>query len=107
MNGIVLMLVAAVVLGFAATLLYGRLSTSGALTLLALTPCPLHGGWQELPPASCLHRVLPPVQLHLRAGPVTRTIVAMVGPAAQTSPGSLTGGIFFGAVHDFGASTLP
>ena len=68
MNGIVIVLVAAVVL-VAGYLLYGRwLARTWGIDAEALTPARRMEDGKNFSPASCFTAVLAPVQLHLRRG---------------------------------------
>ena len=103
MNGVVLMLVAAVVLA-AGYLLYGRwLANTWGVDRDALTPaCRMKDG-RDFSPASAFTAFSHQFSSICGAGPVTGTIVAMAFGWLPVVLWVLVGGIFFGAVHDFGA----
>ena len=103
MNGIVLMLVAAVVLA-AAYLLYGRwLAKSWGVDKDALTPARRMENEKDFSPVSSFMAFSHQFSSICGAGPVTGTIVAMAFGWLPVVLWVLVGGIFFGAVHDFGA----
>ena len=103
MNGIVLMLVAAVVLA-AGYLGYGRwLANKWGLDASALTPAHRMEDGKSFSPASCFTAFSHQFSSICGAGPVTGTIVAMAFGWLPVVLWVLVGGIFFGAVHDFGA----
>ena len=103
MNGIVLMLVAAVVLA-AAYLLYGKwLAKSWGVDADALTPARRMENGKDFHPASAFTAFSHQFSSICGAGPVTGTIVAMAFGWVPVVLWVLVGGIFFGAVHDFGA----
>ncbi len=103
MNGIVLMLVAAVVLA-AAYLLYGRwLANSWGVDKDALTPARRMENEKDFSPVSSFMAFSHQFSSICGAGPVTGTIVAMAFGWLPVVLWVLVGGIFFGAVHDFGA----
>lgn len=103
MNGVVLMVVAAAV--FAAGYLgYGRwLASKWGVDREALTPaCRMEDG-KNFSPASAFTVFSHQFSSICGAGPVTGTIVAMAFGWLPVVLWVLVGGIFFGAVHDFGA----
>ena len=103
MNGIVLMLVAAVVLA-CGYLLYGRwLSNKWGVDAKALTPARRMEDGNSFSPASAFTVFSHQFSSICGAGPVTGTIVAMAFGWLPVVLWVLIGGIFFGAVHDFGA----
>ena len=103
MNGIVLMLVAAVVLA-CGYLLYGRwLSNKWGVDAKALTPARRMENGKSFSPASAFTVFSHQFSSICGAGPVTGTIVAMAFGWLPVVLWVLIGGIFFGAVHDFGA----
>ncbi len=103
MNGIVLMLVAAVVLA-AAYLLYGKwLAKSWGVDADAITPARRMENGKDFHPASAFTAFSHQFSSICGAGPVTGTIVAMAFGWVPVVLWVLVGGIFFGAVHDFGA----
>ena len=103
MNGIVLMLVAAVVLA-CGYLLYGRwLSNKWGVDAKALTPARRMEDGKSFSPASAFTVFSHQFSSICGAGPVTGTIVAMAFGWLPVVLWVLIGGIFFGAVHDFGA----
>lgn len=103
MNGIVLMLVAAVVLA-CGYLLYGRwLSNKWGVDAKALTPARRMEDGKSFSPASAFTVFSHQFSSICGAGPVTGTIVAMAFGWLPVVLWVLVGGIFFGAVHDFGA----
>lgn len=103
MNGIVLMLVAAVVL-VCGYLLYGRwLSNKWGVDAKALTPARRMEDGNSFSPASAFTVFSHQFSSICGAGPVTGTIVAMAFGWLPVVLWVLIGGIFFGAVHDFGA----
>ncbi len=103
MNGVVLMVVAAAVLA-AGYLGYGRLLASKwGVDREALTPaCRMEDG-KNFSPASAFTVFSHQFSSICGAGPVTGTIVAMAFGWLPVVLWVLVGGIFFGAVHDFGA----
>lgn len=103
MNGVVLMVVAAAVLA-AGYLGYGRwLASKWGVDREALTPaCRMEGG-KNFSPASAFTVFSHQFSSICGAGPVTGTIVAMAFGWLPVVLWVLVGGIFFGAVHDFGA----
>ena len=103
MNGIVLMLVAAVVLA-CGYLLYGRwLSNKWGVDAKALTPARRMEDGKSFSPASAFTVFSHQFSSICGAGPVTGTIVAMAFGWLPVVLWVLIGGIVFGAVHDFGA----
>ena len=103
MNGVVLMVVAAAVLA-AGYLGYGRwLASKWGVDREALTPaCRMEDG-KNFSPASAFTVFSHQFSSICGAGPVTGTIVAMAFGWLPVALWVLVGGIFFGAVHDFGA----
>ena len=103
MNGVVLMVVAAAVL-VAGYLGYGRwLASKWGVDREALTPaCRMEDG-KNFSPASAFTVFSHQFSSICGAGPVTGTIVAMAFGWLPVVLWVLVGGIFFGAVHDFGA----
>lgn len=103
MNGVVLMVVAAAVLA-AGHLGYGRwLASKWGVDREALTPaCRMEDG-KNFSPASAFTVFSHQFSSICGAGPVTGTIVAMAFGWLPVVLWVLVGGIFFGAVHDFGA----
>lgn len=103
MNGVVLMVVAAAVLA-AGYLGYGRwLASKWGVDREALTPaCRMEDG-KNFSPASAFAVFSHQFSSICGAGPVTGTIVAMAFGWLPVVLWVLVGGIFFGAVHDFGA----
>lgn len=103
MNGVVLMVVAAAVLA-AGYLGYGRwLASKWGVDRDALTPaCRMEDG-KNFSPASAFTVFSHQFSSICGAGPVTGTIVAMAFGWLPVVLWVLVGGIFFGAVHDFGA----
>lgn len=103
MNGIVLMVVAAVVL-VCGYLFYGRwLANKWGVDADAVTPARRMEDGQNFTPASCFTVFSHQFSSICGAGPVTGTIVAMAFGWLPVVLWVLVGGIFFGAVHDFGA----
>ncbi len=103
MNGIVLMVAAAVVLA-GAYLLYGRwLANKWGVDANALTPARRMEDGKSFSPASAFTVFSHQFSSICGAGPVTGTIVAMAFGWLPVVLWVLIGGIFFGAVHDFGA----
>lgn len=103
MNGIALMVVAAVVLA-AGYVLYGRwLANKWGVDRDAITPARRMEDGQNFSPASCFTVFSHQFSSICGAGPVTGTIVAMAFGWLPVVLWVLVGGIFFGAVHDFGA----
>lgn len=103
MNGVVLMVVAAAVLAVG-YLGYGRwLANTWGVDREALTPaCRMEDG-KNFSPASAFTVFSHQFSSICGAGPVTGTIVAMAFGWLPVVLWVLVGGIFFGAVHDFGA----
>lgn len=103
MNGVVLMVVAVAVLA-AGYLGYGRwLASKWGVDRDALTPaCRMEDG-KNFSPASAFTVFSHQFSSICGAGPVTGTIVAMAFGWLPVVLWVLVGGIFFGAVHDFGA----
>ena len=103
MNGVVLMAAAAAVLA-AGYLGYGRwLASKWGVDREALTPaCRMEDG-KNFSPASAFTVFSHQFSSICGAGPVTGTIVAMAFGWLPVVLWVLVGGIFFGAVHDFGA----
>lgn len=103
MNGVVLMVVAAAVLA-AGYLGYGRwLANKWGVDREVLTPaCRMEDG-KNFSPASAFTVFSHQFSSICGAGPVTGTIVAMAFGWLPVVLWVLVGGIFFGAVHDFGA----
>ena len=103
MNGIVLMVVAAAVLA-AGYLGYGRwLANKWGIDAEAITPARRMEDGKNFTPASCFTVFSHQFSSICGAGPVTGTIVAMAFGWLPVVLWVLVGGIFFGAVHDFGA----
>ncbi len=103
MNGIVLMVLAAVVLA-AGYLLYGRwLANKWGVDPEAITPARRMEDGNAFSPASSFTAFSHQFSSICGAGPVTGTIVAMAFGWLPVVLWVLVGGIFFGAVHDFGA----
>ena len=103
MNGVVLMVVAAVVL-VGAYLLYGRwLANTWGVERDAITPARRMENGKDFSPASAFTVFSHQFSSICGAGPVTGTIVAMAFGWLPVVLWVLVGGIFFGAVHDFGA----
>ena len=103
MNGIVLMLVAAAVL-VCGYLFYGRwLANKWGVDVEALTPARRMEDGKNFTPASAFTVFSHQFSSICGAGPVTGTIVAMAFGWVPVVLWVLVGGIFFGALHDFGA----
>ncbi len=103
MNGIVVMVVAAVVLA-AGYLGYGRwLAAKWGVDRDAITPARRMEDGKNFSPASCFTAFSHQFSSICGAGPVTGTIAAMMFGWLPVLLWVLVGGIFFGAVHDFGA----
>lgn len=103
MNGIVIVLLAAVVL-VAGYLLYGRwLARTWGVDPDVLTPARRMEDGRNFSPASCFTAFSHQFSSICGAGPVTGTIAAMMFGWLPVLLWVLVGGIFFGAVHDFGA----
>ncbi len=103
MNGVVIVVVAAVVLvlGY---LVYGRwLAKTWGVDPNALTPARRMEDGKNFSPASCFTAFSHQFSSICGAGPVTGTIAAMMFGWLPVLLWVLVGGIFFGAVHDFGA----
>ena len=103
MNGIVLMVVCAAVL-FAAYMLYGRwLANTWGVDKDAITPARRMEDGKSFSPASAFTAFSHQFSSICGAGPVTGTIVAMAFGWLPVVLWVMVGGVFFGAVHDFGA----
>ena len=103
MNGMVVFVVAAVVLA-AGYLVYGRwLAKTWGIDREALTPAKRMEDGKNFSPASCFTAFSHQFSSICGAGPVTGTIAAMMFGWLPVLLWVLVGGIFFGAVHDFGA----
>ena len=103
MNGVTLILVAAAVL-VAGYLLYGRwLANTWGVDAEALTPARRMEDGKNFSPASAFTVFSHQFSSICGAGTVTGTIVAMAFGWVPVVLWVLVGGIFFGAVHDFGA----
>ncbi len=103
MNGMIVVVVAAVVLA-AGYLLYGRwLAKTWGIDREALTPAKRMKDGKNFSPASCFTAFSHQFSSICGAGPVTGTITAMMFGWLPVLLWVLVGGIFFGAVHDFGA----
>lgn len=103
MNGMVIVAVAAVVL-VAGYLVYGRwLAKTWGVDAQALTPAKRMEDGKNFSPASCFTAFSHQFSSICGAGPVTGTIAAMMFGWLPVLLWVLVGGIFFGAVHDFGA----
>lgn len=103
MNGIVVVVVAAVVLA-AGYLGYGRwLAAKWGIDRDAVTPARRMEDGKNFSPASCFTAFSHQFSSICGAGPVTGTIAAMMFGWLPVLLWVLVGGIFFGAVHDFGA----
>lgn len=103
MNGIVVMVAAAVVLAVG-YLLYGRwLARTWGVDKDAITPARRMMDGKNFSPASCFTAFSHQFSSICGAGPVTGTILAMAFGWVPVVLWVLVGGIFFGAVHDFGA----
>ena len=103
MNGIVVMVVCAAVL-FAGYILYGRwLANKWGVDVEAVTPARRMEDGNAFSPASAFTVFSHQFSSICGAGPVTGTIVAMAFGWLPVVLWVLVGGIFFGAVHDFGA----
>lgn len=103
MNGMVVVVVAAVVL-VAGYLVYGRwLAKTWGIDREALTPAKRMEDGKNFSPASCFTAFSHQFSSICGAGPVTGTIAAMMFGWLPVLLWVLVGGIFFGAVHDFGA----
>ena len=103
MNGLVVVVVSAVVLA-AGYLVYGRwLARTWGIDASALTPAKRMEDGRNFSPASCFTAFSHQFSSICGAGPVTGTIAAMMFGWLPVLLWVLVGGIFFGAVHDFGA----
>lgn len=103
MNGITIILVSAVVL-IIGYLGYGRwLANQWGVDKNALTPAVRMEDGKNFSPASRFTVFAHQFSSICGAGPVTGTIVAMAFGWVPVMLWVLVGGIFFGAVHDFGA----
>ena len=103
MNGLVIVLIAIVVLG-AGYLLYGRwLASKWGLDPRAKTPAYTHEDGQDYVPSSKLTVFAHQFSSIAGAGPVTGPILASVFGWVPVLLWLLIGGLFFGAVQDFGA----
>ena len=103
MNGITIILVSAVVL-IIGYLGYGRwLANQWGVDRNALTPAVRMEDGKNFSPASRFTVFAHQFSSICGAGPVTGTIVAMAFGWVPVMLWVLVGGIFFGAVHDFGA----
>lgn len=103
MNGLVIVLIAIVVLG-AGYLLYGRwLASKWGLDPKARTPAYTHEDGQDYVPSSKLTVFAHQFSSIAGAGPVTGPILASVFGWVPVLLWLLIGGLFFGAVQDFGA----
>ena len=103
MNGVLLMVVAAAVLA-CGYLGYGRwLANKWGVDKEALTPARRMKDGNSFSPVSAFTAFSHQFSSICGAGPVTGTIVAMAFGWLPVVLWVLVGGIFFGAVHDFGA----
>ena len=103
MNGLVIVLIAIVVLG-AGYLLYGRwLASKWGLDPKAKTPAYTHEDGQDYVPSSKLTVFAHQFSSIAGAGAVTGPILASVFGWVPVLLWLLIGGLFFGAVQDFGA----
>ena len=103
MNGLVIVLIGIVVLG-AGYLLYGRwLANKWGLDPTAKTPDYTHEDGQDYVPSSKLTVFAHQFSSIAGAGPVTGPILASVFGWVPVLLWLLIGGLFFGAVQDFGA----
>lgn len=103
MNGMVVVVVAAVVLA-TGYLVYGRwLAKTWGIDREALTPAKRMEDGKNFSPASCFTAFSHQFSSICGAGPVTGTIAAMMFGWLPVLLWVLVGGIFFGTVHDFGA----
>lgn len=103
MNGLVIVLIAIVVLG-AGYLLYGRwLASKWGLDPKAKTPAYTHEDGQDYVPSSKMTVFAHQFSSIAGAGPVTGPILASVFGWVPVLLWLLIGGLFFGAVQDFGA----
>lgn len=103
MNGIVIVLVAAVAL-IGGYVLYGRwLARTWGVDGGAITPARRMEDGRDFSPASRFTVFSHQFSSICGAGPVTGTIAAMMFGWLPVLLWVLVGGVFFGAVHDFGA----
>ena len=103
MNGLVIVLIAIVVLA-AGYLFYGRwLANKWGLDPKAKTPAFTHEDGQDYVPSSKLTVFAHQFSSIAGAGPVTGPILASVFGWVPVLLWLLIGGLFFGAVQDFGA----
>ena len=103
MNGVLLMVIAAAVL-VCGYLGYGRwLANKWGVDKDALTPAKRMKDGKNFSPVSAFTAFSHQFSSICGAGPVTGTIVAMAFGWLPVVLWVLVGGIFFGAVHDFGA----
>lgn len=103
MNGLVIVLIAIVVLG-AGYLFYGRwLANKWGLDPKAKTPAYTHEDGQDYVPSSKMTVFAHQFSSIAGAGPVTGPILASVFGWVPVLLWLLIGGLFFGAVQDFGA----
>ncbi len=103
MNGMVIVVIAAVVL-ICGYLFYGRwLSKSWGIDAKALTPARRMQNDKDFSPADRFTAFAHQFSSICGAGPVTGTIVAMMFGWLPVLLWVLVGGIFFGAAHDFGS----
>ncbi|MCI7244341.1 MAG: carbon starvation protein A [Lachnobacterium sp.] len=103
MNGLIIVLIAIVVLA-AGYLLYGRwLANKWGLDPKAKTPAFTHEDGQDYVPSSKLTVFAHQFSSIAGAGPVTGPILASVFGWVPVLLWLLIGGLFFGAVQDFGA----
>ena len=103
MNGLVIVLIAIVVLGVG-YLFYGRwLANKWGLDPKAKTPAYTHEDGQDYVPSSKLTVFAHQFSSIAGAGPVTGPILASVFGWVPVLLWLLIGGLFFGAVQDFGA----
>lgn len=103
MNGLVIVLIAIVVLG-AGYLLYGRwLANKWGLDPKAKTPAYTYEDGQDYVPSSKMTVFAHQFSSIAGAGPVTGPILASVFGWVPVLLWLLIGGLFFGAVQDFGA----
>ena len=103
MNGMLVILVAAVAL-VCGYVVYGRwLAKSWGVDPQAITPARRMEDGRDFSPATRFSTFAHQFSSICGAGPVTGTIVAMMFGWLPVLLWVLVGGIFFGAVHDFGA----
>ena len=103
MNGVLIIVVSAVILAIG-YLVYGRwLANKWGVDPEALTPAVRMEDGKDFTPASRFTVFSHQFSSICGAGPVTGTIVAMAFGWVPVMLWVLVGGIFFGAVHDFGA----